>query len=58
MFNSFIYLFSGGNKRKVSCAIAFIGRPKVVILDEVFLFYFYLYYLNLINVKLIFLLLL
>ena len=25
---------SGGNKRKVSSAIAFIGRPSVVILDE------------------------
>lgn len=26
---------SGGNKRKVSSAIAFIGNPKTVILDEV-----------------------
>ena len=25
---------SGGNKRKVSSAIAFIGRPSVVFLDE------------------------
>lgn len=25
---------SGGNKRKVSSAIAFLGRPKIVILDE------------------------
>ena len=25
---------SGGNKRKVSCAIAFIGKPNVIILDE------------------------
>jgi ABC-type multidrug transport system ATPase subunit len=25
---------SGGNKRKVSAAIAFIGKPSVVILDE------------------------
>ena len=30
------YLKSGGNKRKVSSAIAFIGQPKTVILDEVF----------------------
>ncbi len=25
---------SGGNKRKISAAIAFIGQPKTVILDE------------------------
>ena len=32
---SFIIYQSGGNKRKVSCAVAFIGKPSVVILDEV-----------------------
>ena len=26
---------SGGNKRKLSSAIAFIGFPKIIILDEV-----------------------
>lgn len=26
--------YSGGNKRKLSCAIALIGDPEVVILDE------------------------
>ena len=26
---------SGGNKRKLSCAVAFIGKPNVIILDEV-----------------------
>jgi ATP-binding cassette, subfamily A (ABC1), member 3 len=25
---------SGGNKRKVSSAIAFLGKPSVIILDE------------------------
>lgn len=29
-----LFIYSGGNKRKVSAAIAFIGRPSVVILDE------------------------
>lgn len=29
---------SGGNKRKVSSAIAFIGKPKTVVLDEVSFF--------------------
>ncbi|CAF0854082.1 unnamed protein product [Brachionus calyciflorus] len=32
--NTFVQNLSGGNKRKVSCAIAFIGKPSVVILDE------------------------
>nr|UOU03314.1 ATP-binding cassette subfamily A3-like 1 [Brachionus rubens] len=30
----YVQNLSGGNKRKVSCAIAFIGKPSVVILDE------------------------
>ncbi len=29
-----LFYKSGGNKRKVSAAISFIGRPSVVILDE------------------------
>lgn len=29
-----MHSFSGGNKRKVSAAIAFIGKPSVVMLDE------------------------
>nr|QUF59429.1 ATP-binding cassette transporter Abca3-like1 [Brachionus angularis] len=32
--NTYVQNLSGGNKRKVSCAIAFIGKPSVVILDE------------------------
>lgn len=32
--NKFSQNLSGGNKRKVSSAIAFIGKPKTVILDE------------------------
>jgi ABC-type multidrug transport system ATPase subunit len=39
----FVQDLSGGNKRKVSSAIAFIGRPGVVILDEV---YYLLFCLN------------
>ena len=42
---------SGGCKRKISAALAFLGRPKLVILDEVGNFYieflmslFYLYF--------------
>jgi ABC-type multidrug transport system ATPase subunit len=33
--NKLVQNLSGGNKRKVSSAIAFIGKPKTVILDEV-----------------------
>jgi ATP-binding cassette subfamily A (ABC1) protein 3 len=40
--NSLVQNLSGGNKRKVSCAIAFIGKPNVIILDEVIYFEFYL----------------
>lgn len=32
--DKFVQKLSGGNKRKVSAAISFIGRPSVVILDE------------------------
>ena len=32
--NKLVQDLSGGNKRKVSSAIAFIGRPSVVFLDE------------------------
>jgi ABC-type multidrug transport system ATPase subunit len=32
--NKMVQTLSGGNKRKVSSAISFIGRPKVVFLDE------------------------
>nr|UOU03317.1 ATP-binding cassette subfamily A3-like 4 [Brachionus rubens] len=32
--NKLVQNLSGGNKRKVSSAIAFIGKPKIVILDE------------------------
>lgn len=32
--DKFVQNLSGGNKRKVSSAISFIGRPSVVILDE------------------------
>ena len=32
---------SGGNKRKLSSAIAFIGKPQTVILDEVKLYFSY-----------------
>ncbi len=32
--NKLVQKLSGGNKRKVSSAISFIGRPKVVFLDE------------------------
>jgi ABC-type multidrug transport system ATPase subunit len=35
--NILVQNLSGGNKRKVSSAIAFIGKPKTVILDEVIL---------------------
>lgn len=34
MTKKMVQNLSGGNKRKVSAAIAFIGRPSVVILDE------------------------
>ena len=45
----FLAIKSGGNKRKVSAAIAFIGNPRLVILDEVrsfrsFLFHFFISY--------------
>lgn len=33
--NKIIKNLSGGNKRKVSSALAFLGSPKLVILDEV-----------------------
>jgi ABC-type multidrug transport system ATPase subunit len=33
--NKLVQNLSGGTKRKVSSAIAFIGHPKIVILDEV-----------------------
>jgi ABC-type multidrug transport system ATPase subunit len=33
--NKLVQTLSGGNKRKLSSAIAFIGNPSVVILDEV-----------------------
>lgn len=33
--NTYVQNLSGGTKRKLSCAIAFIGKPSVVILDEV-----------------------
>jgi ABC-type multidrug transport system ATPase subunit len=33
--NKLVQNLSGGNKRKVSSAIAFIGNPSTVILDEV-----------------------
>src|SRR6218665_1490370 len=29
-----LFLFSGGTKRKLSTAIALIGRPRVIFLDE------------------------
>ena len=29
----YFFYFSGGNKRKVNAAIAFLGKPSVVILD-------------------------
>lgn len=32
--DKFVQSLSGGNKRKVSAALSFIGRPSVVILDE------------------------
>lgn len=32
--NSLVQNLSGGNKRKLSSAIAFLGKPSVVILDE------------------------
>jgi ABC-type multidrug transport system ATPase subunit len=32
--NKFVQNLSGGNKRKVSSALTFIGRPKVIFLDE------------------------
>ncbi|RNA03981.1 ATP-binding cassette sub-family A member 3-like [Brachionus plicatilis] len=32
--NTYVQNLSGGTKRKLSCAIAFIGKPSVVILDE------------------------
>jgi ABC-type multidrug transport system ATPase subunit len=32
--DKYVQNLSGGNKRKVSSAISFIGRPKVVFLDE------------------------
>ena len=43
---TFIYraIKSGGNKRKLSSAIAFIGQPKTVILDEVSLKFFLLFF--------------
>lgn len=31
-----MYILSEGNKKKLSAALAFLGRPQVVILDEVF----------------------
>jgi len=34
MSKKMVQTLSGGNKRKVSAAISFIGRPSVVILDE------------------------
>ena len=34
MSKKLVQNLSGGNKRKVSAATAFIGRPSVVILDE------------------------
>ena len=33
--DKFVQNLSGGNKRKVSSGIAFLGRPSVVFLDEV-----------------------
>nr|APD26547.1 ATP-binding cassette transporter subfamily A member 3-like X1 protein [Brachionus koreanus] len=32
--NTYVQNLSGGTKRKLSCAIAFIGKPSVIILDE------------------------
>lgn len=32
--NTFTFIYSGGNKRKLSTAIALIGKPPVVFLDE------------------------
>lgn len=29
-----LYIFSGGNKRKLSAAIALVGNPAVIFLDE------------------------
>ncbi len=33
--NALVQNLSGGNKRKLSSAIAFLGKPSVVVLDEV-----------------------
>jgi ABC-type multidrug transport system ATPase subunit len=44
---SFLKIYSGGNKRKVNAVIAFIGSPKVVILDgNYFLSFLKLYLIN------------
>ncbi|XP_062036032.1 phospholipid-transporting ATPase ABCA3-like [Lepus europaeus] len=32
--NKFIYTYSGGNKRRLSTAIAIMGKPSVIFLDE------------------------
>ena len=34
--------YSGGNKRKLSLAVALIGDPSVLLLDEVIMYYLYL----------------
>lgn len=34
ILNEFLFDSSGGNKRKVSVAIAFLGKPNVIFLDE------------------------
>ena len=44
--NKLVQDLSGGNKRKVSSAIAFIGRPSVVFLDGKILFNFIYITLN------------
>jgi len=35
---------SGGQKRKLSVAIAFIGNSRVVFLDGIYYYYYYYYY--------------